>query len=405
MKFLDCALLTILVANAYSAPTHSKKRATSKGFLQIPISKGQPSSSTTTNSSVPLYNSTSFISVQPNELSNHVSYYSASITIGSPPQTFSVDVDTGSSDLWVLSSTTGKTPSFNTSGSSTYTDLQTSFTINYVDGNAAGWWATDDVGIAGATIQNQQFAIVDQPNAGSGILGVGLMSVESISSKYPNVPQSLVNEGITLQNAYSLFLDNLQASTGSILFGGVQPTKYAGTLQTVPIVSTSTLSVHVNQISVDNQNMNLYGNSIQVLLDSGTSLTYLKDEIVQQIASQVGATWYQNYGGYYTTSFNPNANVTYYFSGAPITVPASEVLISSSIYGGPQNSHMLTIMPYSLASNYTILGDSFLRAAYVVYDLYNMEISLAQSSFSPDKGCIQVIDGIVPGAQKAPLYS
>jgi Eukaryotic aspartyl protease len=50
-----------------------------------------------------------------------------------------------------------------------------------------------------------------------------------------------------------------------------------------------------------------------------------------------------------------------------------------------------------------ILGDSFLKSAYFVFDLENYKISLGQAAYT-DESDVQVIGSTVPGAQPASLY-
>jgi hypothetical protein len=71
-----------------------------------------------------------------------------------------------------------------------------------------------------------------------GIAGIGYTTNEAQASKapYANLPQAMVNSGLITSNAYSLWLDDLEASTGSILFGGFNTAKYHGQLETVPIL-------------------------------------------------------------------------------------------------------------------------------------------------------------------------
>lgn len=74
--------------------------------------------------------------------SDTMSYY-GNITIGTPPQQFSVQVDTGSSDLWVPSVVCSSTAckghaSFNASLSSTYSEYGYPFQISYGDGQVTG---------------------------------------------------------------------------------------------------------------------------------------------------------------------------------------------------------------------------------------------------------------------------
>lgn len=398
LQFLSIQFLVtlLLLSTVHTAPLKNE------GYVSIKLRHRSYGSAVS-----PKLNNVRAQAVESTPLQNHVSHYSADITIGTPPQKFQVDVDTGSSDLWVMDKKTGKSPSFNPDNSSTYKKLDEDFNINYLQGSADGSWATDVVGIAGTELKDLQFGLVDAPNAGKGILGVGLINLESAKDKYTNLPQMLVEQGKIKHNAYSIFLDSIDASSGSILFGGVQPNKYKGQLSTIPITSNTTTTVEVTGlIAGEDTEIAIPDNSFSTLLDSGTSLTYLEDSLVEGIARKLDCKFSSDKGAYYCDDRKDEDTVTYEFSGAQLTVKSSEVKIDGSIFGGGDapGKYMMSIIPYSQASNYTILGDSFLRSIYAVFDLTNLQVSMAQSSYSSDDGNIDVIDGSVPGAKKAPDY-
>ncbi|TFY62272.1 hypothetical protein EVJ58_g3972 [Rhodofomes roseus] len=120
--------------------------------------------------------------------------YFGSLAIGTPPVSFNVILDTGSSDLWVASSEGGLTglstiPSgvttFNTSSSSSFASLNESFSITYGSGSALGSLAQDTIRMAGFAITAQTFAVVDEITQGvltspiSGLLGLGWQQLSS----------------------------------------------------------------------------------------------------------------------------------------------------------------------------------------------------------------------------------
>ncbi len=76
---------------------------------------------------------------------------------------------------------------------------------------------------------------------GTGIIGVGFAADESVCTSagpcttYPTVVDQLVGQKKINSRAYSLWLNDLYASTGSLLFGGVDTDKYVGSLVTLPI--------------------------------------------------------------------------------------------------------------------------------------------------------------------------
>jgi Eukaryotic aspartyl protease len=133
--------------------------------------------------------------------------------------------------------------------------------------------------------------------------------------------------------------------------------------------------------------------SEQFLLDSGTTFLYLPSDIVNSLATKLSAVT-TDQGYFVDCNFRfsqSSAFLTFTFGGASaptINVPLSELLYDTeAAYGFPFSSVCeLGIMPLGPSlilgeSNPYVLGDTFLRSAYVVYDLTHNEIGLAQANF------------------------
>jgi hypothetical protein len=96
-------------------------------------------------------------------------------------------------------------------------------------------------------------------------------------------------------------------------------------------------------------------------------------------------------------------NLSFSFSGATITVGINELIAPSPLQDLPEGVCVFGIVPADLAElNLILLGDTFLRSAYVVYDLENNEISIANANFNPGEDDIHEIGSAtgvpVPGA-------
>ncbi|KAF3053666.1 hypothetical protein E8E11_010747 [Didymella keratinophila] len=354
-------------------------------------------------------------------LDNLETLYFANATLGTPEQTFRLHIDTGSSDLWVNSFNSrlctergnqcGDSGTYNANESSTYQFVNNAFNISYVDGSgAAGDYATDTFHFGGQTIQDMQFGIGYTSSSPEGILGIGYMINEVQVNRfgldeYPNLPQKLKEDKTINTNAYSLWLNDLDASTGSILFGGVDTDKYSGQLSTLPIIQEqgvyAEFIIALTDMGIGGNKTSLFSNSnVAVLLDSGSSLMYLPDAVAQALYTQFNAQYDSRQQAAFVdcSLANQDGSLEFGFSGITISVPYNELVITAAVNRG-EPVCILGIGP--AGNSVSVLGDTFLRSAYVVYDLDNNEISLAQTNFNATSSNVQEIQSGasgVPGA-------
>ena len=343
--------------------------------------------------------------------------YFANATLGTPAQSLRLHLDTGSSDLWVNTPTSALCKSkgnpcsfagsYKANSSSTYEFIASDFNISYVDGSgASGDYVSDTFTIGSTTLERLQFGIGYTSSSEEGILGIGYQINEvqvgrAGKTAYNNLPAQMVADGLIQSNAYSLWLNDLDASTGSILFGGVDTAQYHGSLESLPVqkeqgyyaefLITLTEVMFGNTVIAENQ-------ALAVLLDTGSSLTYLPDAMTEAIYEQVDAQYDSSEGAAYVpcSLANNNTALNFTFTTPTISVAMNELVIEvSSSNGRPltfsdgTQACLFGIAP--AGSSTSVLGDTFIRSAYLVYDLANNEISIAQTNFNATGTNVQEI--------------
>ncbi|KAG9232775.1 aspartic proteinase precursor [Amylocarpus encephaloides] len=342
-------------------------------------------------------------------LDNELTLYFANATLGTPAQTQRLHIDTGSSDLWVntpnskLCESNGSPcsvgGSYDANSSSTYSYVGSYFSISYVDGSgASGDYVSDTLTIGTTSVRKLQFGVGYQSTSNEGILGIGYEVNEvqvgrAGKSPYRNLPSQLVADGVINSNAYSIWLNDLDASAGSILFGGVDTDQFEGDLAILPIQSTSGVFAEflITLTGVNLGSTVIAKNQAQaVLLDTGSSLTYLPDSMTEAIYEQVGAQYDSSEGtAYVPCSLAADTSVTldFTFSSPTIRVGMDELVIMvTSANGRPltfsdgRRACVFGIAP--AGSGTAVLGDTFIRSAYIVYDLANNQIGIAQTTFN-----------------------
>ncbi len=355
---------------------------------------------------------------------NEVNWYGLEVEVGTPPQKLILDIDTGSADFWVIAtegaffcSPKNCTASglYDQFKSSSYQFVSPFFSALYADSSGAlGHWIKEDVKIGGLTLNHLTIGLGLLSTVGHGVIGLAPEScIAGIGSleigTYHNYPTALVDAGLAESRAYSLYLNSTKATEGTLIFGGVDSNAYIGNLTTHPVYGEGIgiLSVFLNSVSLNGVEFPLLQPAV---LDSGTTITYLPDYIVDPIVLAIGGIPFI-INIIECIPETDTRTIDFKFGCATIKVKLSDFqtrfpLDQSKILGSPNKCI------FGLASNVknagiNILGDSFLRAAYVVYDLDNAQISLAQANQSAlaIDSQIKIIpkeENGVPGAQLCP---
>lgn len=387
-KILASILLTLsTVVNAASIPLEERGEGIVKLSFDIKyIPKGN-------NTAAPLQerdeSGTSELT-----LHNKDTYYITDLYFGSNKQKLSVNVDTGSSDLWVIDSSANADVlygSFDSSSSSTFKGSSAPFGVAYFDESLArGTWANDDVSLSpnGPTLKGFKFGDATQVSQLTyGILGIGLTGLESTSpSTYDNFPIALKKTGAIKKTAYSLYLNSKDSQTGSVLFGGIDNAKYSGDLVSFPLLDNdSRLTIKVDSISSKDQKQEL---DVGFTLDSGSTISYLEPSLLSELASKLGASPNGN-DFYYFQTCDDVPDLTINFNGLDVTIPSEDLRLqlTNKYTGEPLALCGLAILPESRDN---ILGDNFLRHVYAVYDLEDKKISLANVKYSSDEDIVAI---------------
>ncbi|XP_026188356.1 pepsin A-like [Mastacembelus armatus] len=311
-----------------------------------------------------------------------LSYYGV-ISIGTPPQSFSVIFDTGSSNLWVPSVYCSSSEAcqnhnkFNPQQSSTFQWGGQSLSIQYGTGSMTGYLGSDTVGVGGISVSKQVFGLSqsEAPFMASmqadGILGLAFQSIAS--DNVVPVFDNMINQGLVSQSMFSVYLSSNSDQGSEVVFGGVDSNHYTGQIAWIPLTSATYWQIQMDSVTINGQTVACSG-GCQAIVDTGTSLIVGPTSDINNMNAWVGATTDQ-YGDASVNCQNIQSmpDVTFTLNGNAFTISAS-AYVSQTSYGcntgfGQGGSDQLWI-----------LGDVFIREYYAVFDAQNKYVGLAQSA-------------------------
>ena len=310
------------------------------------------------------------------------------ISIGTPPQSFKVVLDTGSSNLWVPSTDCSSIACFlhttyDSSASSTYKKNGSEFEIRYGSGSLSGFVSKDIVRLGDIEIKGQDFAeATEEPGLAfafgrfDGILGLGYdtISVNKIVPPFYNmIDQGLINDPV-----FSFYLsdtNNGEGDESEAVFGGINKDHFTGSLTKIPLRRKAYWEVDLDAISFGDATAEL--DNTGAILDTGTSLIALPSTLAELLNKEIGAK--KGFNGQYTIECDKKdelPDLTFTLTGHNFTIGPDDYILD--VQGSCISSFFGMDIPEP-AGPLVILGDAFLRKWYSVYDLGTNSVGLALS--------------------------
>ncbi|KAJ4286631.1 hypothetical protein N0V88_007921 [Collariella sp. IMI 366227] len=304
--------------------------------------------------------------------------YLTPVSIGTPEQVLNLDLDTGSSDLWVFSSETSKSQVkgqavYNPNASSTAQKLQGySWQISYGDGSSSsGDVYTDKVTVGGLVVSSQAVEVAKKVSSefssdenNDGLLGLGFSSINTVE---PVSQKTFFDNAMAGLDA-PVFTADLKAHTaGRYNFGYIDSKAYTGDIAYVPVDTTQgywTFSASGYAVGSGS----FQSTTIKGIADTGTSLLLLPSSVVSAYYGQISGARYDSTQGGYTfpcSSSMPTLAFGVGDKNVSITIPgkymsyAATSSMGTTCFGGVQPDTDI---------GFAIFGDVALKAAFVVFD-------------------------------------
>ncbi|EMD33591.1 hypothetical protein CERSUDRAFT_117693 [Gelatoporia subvermispora B] len=312
--------------------------------------------------------------------------WAGTISIGTPAQSFLIDFDTGSSDLWVPSSTcTSSTCSskkkYTASKSSTSAKKSGTFSIQYGDGSTvSGPINTDTVSVAGITATGQYFSPVTTLSSSfasepaDGLLGMAYPGISNLKqSPFFNTAFS------QKKAANNVFAMKLAKTASELYIGGTNSALYTGSIEYHPL-STSNRFWQIGNAKA------LVGSKVinsgfQTIIDSGTTIMYGPPAAVKAFYAAIpGSAVYSGSTGYYTFPCNSPPTVSFNWGGKNWVVSTANFNLGRTSSTSSQCVGALAGQDLGLGNNVWLLGDSFMKNQYNVFSFAQNAVGFATLS-------------------------
>ncbi|XP_050335421.1 lysosomal aspartic protease-like [Bactrocera neohumeralis] len=313
------------------------------------------------------------------ELENEYNFsYYGKITIGTPAQDFLVLFDTGSSNLWVPSSSCSSSDEacqnhnkYTSSASSTYVKNGESFSIEYGSGSLSGFLSEDTVSVGGLSIKKQVFAeataepgdtFVDSPF--DGILGMAFQSI-AVNNVVPPF-YNLYSQGLVSENLFSFYLASAGTSSqgGQLILGGSDSSLYQGSLTYVSLSEETYWQFSLGGATMNGQV--LCSSGCQAIADTGTSLLVAPYSAYNAFVNIVDPDGDSTVS---CSSVDSLPDIDFVIGGVTFSVPASKYILN-------EDDQCSLAVSY-IGTDFWILGDIFLDLYYAEFDLGNSRIGFA----------------------------
>jgi len=355
-------------------------------------------------------------------------YYS-SVKIGTPAQELQVVFDTGSSDFWVPSKSCpttsmncGAKKVFDKGASTTYSNVakgaKSDFQIVYGSGAVSGTFGLETVTVGDDyTVEGQTFSMVDSTDGlgdvysqakFDGILGLAFPAI----SKDPGVNTVIPNlkvKGVLDKAMFAFYLGD--EADGELAIGGYNPDRMQdpNAINWVDLITPAYWLVNVEHVKFGDDAVSM--GKTAGIMDTGTSLIYGPQLQVMQMTANMGAQYVPQVGLFLidcaTTIPDLEFGVgsqSYKISGDQLVVKDDSgqyCFFTVAMMSFANDGEVDTLdeeldervvremadfageapvnpIPPEYMGNTWLIGDTFLRTVYTIYDYDNKKFGLAE---------------------------
>ncbi|KAK3382059.1 aspartic peptidase domain-containing protein [Lasiosphaeria ovina] len=312
--------------------------------------------------------------------------YLTPISVGTPPLVLNLNLDTGSSDLWVFSS---ELPPSEINGQTVYDPTKSTsakklegatWEIEYGDGSSSeGDVYIDSVAIGDLTVTAQAVQAAKNVSAeftadthDDGLLGLAFNTINTVQ---PTRQKTFYDNAQSILDAPVFTADLKDDAPGHYNFGYIDSSAYTGNISYLPVDSSQGFWMFTSPgyaISKGGYKIT----EMKGIADTGTTLLLLPTSVVLAYYKQVdGARYEGTQGGYiFACSATLPDFVFAVGNNARITVPGKYINYAptdssgTTCFGGIQKD---------IGIGFSIFGDVALKAAFVVFDGPNQQLGWA----------------------------
>ncbi|KAK8764019.1 hypothetical protein V5799_033373 [Amblyomma americanum] len=311
------------------------------------------------------------------------------VTIGTPPQSFKLLMDTGSSNFWVPSVKCDSSmqcshhAKYDSSKSSTYVASGRTIRIRYSGGVVRGITSIDNVGVGSGFVKQYKFAEMTHADGKlfrnakyDGIFGLAYPSI-SQNAQLP-LFDAMVKQGVVRQPVFSLYLAKQpsEQNGGEIYFGGVNTHRHTGDVSYVPVTKTGHWQIRMDNIDVKGTRLCVGG--CDTVVDSGTTFFTGPKEEVETLHRAIGAK--RTGAGYYEVDCDGIPRlpaVTFNLNGKSYPLQGDDYTVKVPLQTGGFKCFTRISEADGSSSRLWVLGAVFTQKYYTVFDRSQNRVGFA----------------------------